>query len=382
MAIALVVIISIYGLVILSLWWGFLRLAWFTPKSTRPSTSFSIIIPFRDEAKRLPQLLQDLLAQDYPINNIEIFMVDDASSDQSVAIIERFVLAHPEVQIYVLDRLRQSGSPKKDAIQTAINKASHPWILTTDADVRLPELWLHTYDSFIQTTAPDMIAAPVALSAIKGTTLLSAYEIFDTQSLLAATMGSFGLKNPIMANGANLAYRKTAFTAVGGFAGNDHTASGDDVFLLHKFLNDSSLKVHFLKNTAALVTTYPISNWASLIQQRKRWASKSSGYTRAFAKAVGGIVLLGNVAFTTGMIYLLFLLLFSNDDNTLALVAALGSKVVIDWLLISKALHFTQTSHRLLWYIPVALLHPFLTMGIGVLAFTSPYRWKGRQFKQ
>ena len=43
-----------------------------------------------------------------------------------------------------------SGSPKKDAIQLAIQQARSPWILTTDADCILPSNWFKTYDAFIQ----------------------------------------------------------------------------------------------------------------------------------------------------------------------------------------------------------------------------------------
>ena len=41
-------------------------------------------------------------------------------------------------------------------------------------------------------------------------------------------------QQPTMCNGANLAYRRAAFEAVGGYADNAHLASGDDEFLLHK----------------------------------------------------------------------------------------------------------------------------------------------------
>jgi hypothetical protein len=39
---------------------------------------------------------------------------------------------------------------------------------------------------------------------------------------------------PNMCNGANIAYPKAVFEEVNGFDGNEHIASGDDEFLMHK----------------------------------------------------------------------------------------------------------------------------------------------------
>jgi hypothetical protein len=38
-----------------------------------------------------------------------------------------------------------------------------------------------------------------------------------------------------LCNGANLAYKKTVFTELNGFQGNENIASGDDIFLFEKF---------------------------------------------------------------------------------------------------------------------------------------------------
>ena len=51
--------------------------------------SFSIIIPFRNEANNLPELLSSLNTLEYPGELFEIILVDDDSNDTSVEIIKK-----------------------------------------------------------------------------------------------------------------------------------------------------------------------------------------------------------------------------------------------------------------------------------------------------
>jgi biofilm PGA synthesis N-glycosyltransferase PgaC len=60
-----------------------------------------------------------------------------------------------------------------------------------------------------------------------------------------------------LCNGANLAFTKDAFTATGGYDGNEHIASGDDEFLMRKIEAKYSNGIRFNNNPENVVTTYP-----------------------------------------------------------------------------------------------------------------------------
>lgn len=354
----------------------------FTSKGT--IQSFSIVIPFRNEAAHLPALLKSIRLLDYPVSQVEILMVNDASSDDSVSLIQTYIEQYQLTHIQVLENSRRSGSPKKDAIRTAITIAQHSWLITTDADCILPKKWLRVLDCFIQKKAPNMIAGPVALmEKTKASSFLYAFETLDIHSMLGVTISAFGLGHPIMANGAHLAYRTDVFNSVKGFEGNDHMASGDDLFLLEKFLAYDANAVHYLKTKWAIVRTSSLERWSDLVSQRKRWAAKASGYTSAFAKAVGIFVFLGNLS--TVIIYgmLLFASVTENHPfNVLLLLAAVLLKYLLDGLLILKALNFTAGLRIFIWYPLVALCYPIVTLTTAILAFTTSYTWKDRRFKQ
>ena len=50
--------------------------------------------------------------------------------------------------------------------------------------------------------------------------LLSRLQAMEFTSLAASTAAAIGIGHPILCNGANLAFRKSAFLEVGGYEGN------------------------------------------------------------------------------------------------------------------------------------------------------------------
>ena len=363
---------------------GYNRVPPFTLEACNKNQSFSIIIPFRNEEAQLPALLESIHRLDYPVSQVEILMVNDGSSDCSVQVIQNYIQKNQLSHIHILENRRQSGSPKKDAIKTAISVSKFSWVITTDADCILPSKWLKVLDNFIEKKRSNMVAGPLALIEKTNTlSFLHAFEVLDVHSLLGVTIGAFGLGNPLMANGAHLAYRKEVFYQVKGFEGNDHVASGDDLFLLEKFLDHDAKAVHYLKSKDVIVRTSAQENWSDFMNQRKRWAAKASGFKSNFAKAVGIIVLVGNLSMVIAYGMLLYPLFDQTHRFHVAFIGiAILLKYLIDGLLILRAQRFTGSHLKFFWYPLVALCYPIMTLTIALLAFTTSYTWKGRRFTQ
>lgn len=363
-----------YLVLIGELSYGFDRVAPFNLKNLLNSTAFSIIIPFRNEQAHLPQLLESLAELNYNRSKYEIILVNDASSDTSLSIVNAFIKQHPRLNITCIPNQRVSKAPKKDAILTATNMAKNNWIITTDADCIVPKFWLDTFDEFIQTTDTDFIAGPVTY--IENGSFLNRFQSLDFLSLQGATIGGFGLNRPFMCNGANLCYKLSTFKRLNGFKGNDTISSGDDVFLLEKFITYNPSAVHYLKSEKAIVTTEAMPNMKMLIQQRIRWASKSSAYTNWYAKLVAFIVFMANltcVAFVPlGIV---------NTINVNVLAALFLIKLSIDFLLIFKASRFLNNESVLASYLYSAVLYPFFSIYIALRSLFKSYSWKDRYFK-
>ena len=362
--------IILYTILIAALCVGFFRWKPFLPEqvSTENATCFSVIIPFRNEAKHLQALLESLNKLTYDKQHFEVLLVNDASTDTSLAVIEAFQNTS-KLLIKVLDNERFSVSPKKDALTKGISQAKFEWIITTDADCTIAPGWLAMYhQAIIQKSELRFIAGPVLFSNAKNS-LLGSFQQLDFLSLQGATIGSFGLGQAFMCNGANLAFAKTQFQQLNRYQNTDHIASGDDVFLMQKFIKNDAKQVGYLKTSKALVITAPQPNLTALIAQRKRWAAKASAYTSAFAVLIAIVVFTGNLA-------VLLLPFYASAGWILVL------KVGIDVVLITQtAREFNQK--KPLWHlIWVVFVYPIFTVFIALASQTGSFVWKGRTFKK
>jgi biofilm PGA synthesis N-glycosyltransferase PgaC len=89
-----------------------------------------------------------------------------------------------------------------------------------------------------------------------------------------------------MASGANMLFEKEVFEAVNGYEGNEHIASGDDVFLMQKIFLKNPKAIGFVKNSNAFAKTHSPKTFQEFLNQRIRWTSKSSNMMDPKVKAV------------------------------------------------------------------------------------------------
>ena len=373
----LIVILSIYLASILLLIYGFTKVKNYDTIGLKPKNSFTIIVPFRNEAENLPVLLESFSKMNYPADLFEVILVDD-DSDEKFQIPNCFansLALGSKFQISIIDTIRISNSPKKDAITTAVPLVKTAWIITIDADCVVPENWLLTLDNYIQTHEASMIAGAVTYEG--NNSFLHHFQQLDLASLQGATIGSFGIGKAFMCNGANLAYTKSLFEELNGFDGNNSIASGDDVFLLQKAIQSRSFgadKVHYLKSEKTIVSTKPLDDWKSLFHQRVRWASKTSSYQSSFAKSLGLIVFAGNLILVLSLGFWIM-----GNIPFLQLLFLSLSKFIIDSILIYKTNRFL-TQNKIRYLVLSNLFYPFFSLSVALYAVFGKYEWKGRRF--
>lgn len=357
---------------------GMLRLPVYHFQESHAQTKFSVIVPFRNEAERLPELLDSVKKLKYPLHLYEIIFVDDASEDDSVSIITNALQKEKDINnlsFKVIPNIRLSGSPKKDAITEAISHSENDWIITTDADCMLPATWLTAFDVYITQNEPVLISGPVLYEA--NNTFVEQFQKFDGLSLQMVTMASFGLEAPLLANGANLAYKKEAFLKVKGFSENNHIASGDDIFILEKIRTHYPDKAKILKSRDAVVTTFPEKDWGSVIDQRIRWASKTSKQNNRMSKALGGLVFFANLMVIVGVILCFF------DSNLFSIYLPIFLlKVLVDITVLRVSSRFFKTKVNTINFIGSLIVYPFVIIRVVLGSLKGKYSWKGRKFEK
>lgn len=352
---------------------GYHKVGVFSREKVLPKTTFSMVIPFRNEAENLPKLLKALFKETYPKELYEILFINDSSEDNSVKIIEDFISREKLNHWRVLESQRKSSSPKKDAITTAVLMSKTDWILTTDADCYMGENRLFAFDAFIQKTNPVLVAAPVVFVPKNKNSLLEQLQIQEALSLATVTVAGFGLKMPFICNGANLAYQKKAFLETDGFLGNDSIGSGDDVFLLQKFHKKFPQKTGFLKSFEAIVYTQTESSFKKTIQQRVRWASKTTAYKTVFPKLVGILVFMMNLSVLASV----FLL-----PEWRWFLGVFMLKLFIDATLMLQSADFLKVRFYFLFFLINSFFYPFYMLIIFCNSIFGKYEWKGRRFKK
>lgn len=353
---------------------GLMKHPYFRSKRSNPKIKFSLIIPFRNEAENLPRLLTSLRKLNYPTSHFEILFVNDDSEDASQEIILAG-LADTAISYQLFQNERYSNSPKKDAISLAIKKAEYNWIVTTDADCRVPRIWLQYLSEFIVTNKPKMVCGPVLFET--DATLLRQFQFWDGLSLQAATIAGFGWKWPILSNAANLAFKRNAFFEVNGFEGNNHLASGDDVFLMEKLLKLYPQRVHYLKNSEAAVITQPVDSLKKLVMQRIRWASKTSKNKNIGTRLLGGIVFLGNIGF---IIAFISCFIYPMEAHFFAFFLLL--KLTADTLVLAMTTCFFKKSMLSPFLFPCNFSYPFVVVWVFLNSWNGSYEWKGRNFRK
>ena len=334
-----------------------------------PGHGFSVIVAFRNEEPNLPSLLHAVDKLDYPHEKFEILFIDDHSSDNGPDLISTWSLNKPNVRLIRL----HAGAGKKAAIEKGISESSFDYIVCTDADCRMEKGWLKAYRCAFAQSDAAFIAGPLHVEG--SASLAGTFQEFEQAALTAIGGISIEMGYPTMCNGANMAFSKTVFQEVGGYAGNRDIPSGDDQFLLKKINDAYPGSIHFLRNADSLVTTPAQNGISELVNQRVRWAAKW--------KATGGW--LSVLAVFTGLTYLsiLALMVFAitiGDKFLVAFAVVFVIKTLADVIFVAKVSYARNSKARMVWWPVIELFYPIYTVLIIWKSMRGQYLWKGRRY--
>ncbi len=386
--IILAVIFGTYSTLILFYWRGWLAISDY--RVTMPDAGqkskikITVIIPARNEEKKIEACLNSVCNQTYPRDLFEVLVVDDHSEDNTALIINNYT--HQNVRLislkdFVKDDL---NSFKKKAIEIAIRQSTGELIVATDADCVVPKNWLQTIAAFYEKYNPEFIAAPVAVNC--DFRFIEIFQALDFMVLQGITGASVHKKIHSMCNGANLAYTKKAFDEVGGFAGIDNIASGDDMLLMHKIFKQYPDKVMFLKSKDAIVETAAAHSVKEFFNQRIRWASKADKYDDKRIFAVLLLVYIVNIMLLLLPVVAIFASIqfaaFNCQFSIFGLwLCLLVLKTIVELIFLYPVAKFFGKQKLLLIFLIMQPFHIIYTIIAGWLGKFGSYSWKERKVK-
>jgi glycosyltransferase involved in cell wall biosynthesis len=329
--------------------------------------SFSIIIPFRNEAENLPKLLQSLEHIQYDFENYEIIFCNDHSTDSSCNIIQTW-LAIFQGNAYLI---QSASHGKKAALAAGINTAKHIWILTTDADCTLSPQWLHAFN--FDLAKNDWLCLTGLVYYQNNRTFIQYYQSYENAALVALSGLAITHGKTLSANGANFCFHRQTFLEMGGYKEHQHIASGDDEFTLHAFAQQHPHKIGFMRHREGMVHTNPQASIAEFISQRVRWASKSRWVRNSN-------VIWMQVATVLFLLALISTAIIGSTNQGIGLLACMPLllKCAADVYFLHKIAPTFSYTFSLGYAVAISLAQCLLIPIIALLSLRGNYTWKGR----
>lgn len=325
----------------------------------------SIIVTARNEEKNITRCLKSLVQQNYPVNLVEIIVVNDRSTDRTGEVIDKFASKYPTVkQIWVKKTASCSGY-KKHALGQGIAASTGELLLFTDADCQPSVNWITSIVSYFTARVGVVVGfSPLKVTGKKWWTF-----ILTIDSIAAAVVaaGSIGLKNPITATGRNIAYRRRVYDDVGGFAEISHSISGDDDLFVQLVHQKTRWQMVYAMQPGTVVPALAPGTILQFFRQKKRHIS-AGRYFSIKIKMFYALYHLCNFCLWTGLLTAIF---FSFYPGWIAI-----AKIFIDWCGIHL---FANRLKLVIKYSAFFMWQPFFLiyhLAAGPAGLVGKIKWK------
>lgn len=365
-------------------------LAWRTARAPAPAPlpdddalpTIAVVVAARDEEACIGRCLDALLAQDYPADRLQIVVADDHSVDRTAAVVRRYVRQRapvlagidegepePERPAVRYVRVPNPTGPlrgKAQALHAAIEATDAEIVMVTDADCAPVRTWVRATAARFDDASVGVVCGHARVGARAGRPF-DRVQALDWALLLGAVSAITEAGVPATGLGNNMAIRRAAYDAVGGYPALPFSVT-EDFRLVRAVVDRTDWRIRFPLDPRTVVWTLPARGVAETYGQRRRWAR-------------GG---LDGDLWVVPVFVALFLVhalpLVGLGVAPAAGIAALFAKALADGALLAAVLR--RLGGRLRWADLVAF-EAFLTAYIVTLPVAlllrPRIRWKGRR---
>ncbi|HVV15297.1 MAG TPA: glycosyltransferase [Candidatus Paceibacterota bacterium] len=222
--------------------------------------SVAILVPCWNKAKTLGATMHSLLALEYPADRLSILIIDDGSTDGTLAAAQEFA-GHAQVRILA----KENEGSKFSALNFGLKHTDSELVGCLDADSFVaPDALIEMVKKF--ESDPNIMAVTPAMKVFEPRTLLERMQsveyifgvfyrkMFDNLSAINVLPGPFSF------------YRRDVFEKIGLFRHAHHTEDMEMAFRLH-----ANRMVIANAHTAVVETKVP-TTIGGLVRQRVRWS--------------------------------------------------------------------------------------------------------------
>ena len=247
------------------------------PPSSVADPAVSLILCVHNDLDALQTIWPCWTGQQFPDHwTVQWVVVDDGSTDGTDDWLRHS--AAQDARITVVHHPKRSPG-KKGALAAGIAAAVHDRMVLTDADCRPSLRWAHSLASTLGHAGHAPHIAFGASLPEGGPVLLQ----FDALRIAWQSMTEAALGRGYMATGRNLAYRKSTWTQLDGFAAHMDLASGDDDLFVQQALAAGLELLPVTAGPEARNPTAPARTVREGFHRKRRHLTTAPRYTMATA---------------------------------------------------------------------------------------------------
>ncbi len=329
----------------------------FRPANGHGKPHVLVVVAFRNEKENIPSLISSLDKQTYP--QAHFILIDDHSTDESLELTRNLTKNSNRFQL--LTQVNGKAG-KKAALELATQNTVAEYIIFTDADCRFSPHWVEQLVTAMVNDNLDLCSAPVFIDNPK--TMVEKLQATEMAFLTGIGLALIACGKPVFCSGANLAIANS----LSNIPLKNNIASGDDIFRL-QYAVSCGKRIGNILNPECTVFTKAEKTFSGWINQRIRWAGKSTYYTDPFA--IGFTVFTG----VSQLVAILSIVLLQPQ----VWILLWGLKILAEVIFITRVMKMYKLKFSFLSIVTLGIMYPFFSVGIAMLsAFVRP-RWKGRK---
>ena len=345
----------------------FTKLAFDKPTNIKNSDlpPVSVIISAKNEVNNLREFLPIILSQNYP--NFEVLVVNDGSWDETSEFIEQLTKTETRLKLVDVKVEEKYQKGKKLALTLGIKAATNEWLLFTDADCRpVSENWIREMANGMTSDKEIVIGYSRYKRKNSILNLFIRWETFYTaMQYLSYAIG----KNTYMGVGRNMAYRKSLFFKVKGFASHIHLMAGDDDLFVNETADKNNVAVIYTYDS--FVESNPKTSWSEWFSQKRRHIFTGKFYKPKHKFSLG----LFNISHIMFYVFLTLLLVWGLDFY-LYIIAIFSFRFFIQAVIMYNCMKKLRITNifGLFWIFDIFMVLYFLIIGTAGI-FTKKLKW-------
>jgi len=246
-------------------------------KATQIQESVSVVVPLRNEATNVVELIDSLRTQKN-LAHVEYLLLDDNSEDQTLTLLHQHTSGLSNFHILIGSALPQGWIGKTWALQQLFERASGEIIVSVDADVRLVPDAISAAVTLLKETQLDFLSPyPSQLAHSWSERLIQPllqWSWMSTVILRIAEKSS--ISSMVVANGQFFVVRRAALAQVGGYKSVSNKVL-DDVELARTLVKQGSHGC--VANGASIASTRMYTSWGEI----------QAGYGKSLHAAFGSV---------------------------------------------------------------------------------------------